>query len=172
MAFIVQDDTGTVTDANAYVEVADFRSYWTDRGVDTASLDDDTVQGRIIEATQYIDFRYQYSGAPLDGRDQTTAFPRSSLYDKYCNEVDGVPREVKQACYEYAYAAGTASLNQTIDASEKSVIKEVDQVDVLNTEREYNGSKSSDTNWNVYQVADQVLLNSGFVVYQWGLGRA
>ena len=55
MAFSVQNDLGTVTDANAYITVAEFHAYWTDRNVDTSAMTDPVVQGRIVEATQYID---------------------------------------------------------------------------------------------------------------------
>lgn len=172
MAFSVQNDTGTVTDANAYITVAEFHAYWADRNVDTSAMTDEQVQGRIVEATQYIDTRYQYAGHKVEGRDQTTEFPRDCLYDRFCNLVEGVPREVKQACAEYAYAAETTALSNTYTASEQGIIKEKDKVDVLETEREYNGAKISASTWNVYQIADNILTNSGFVVQIWGMHRA
>jgi len=172
MAFTLQDDTGTVANANAYISVADFRAYWTDKNVDTASLTDDEVQGNIVEATQFADTRYEYCGTPLNGRDQTTAFPRENLYDNFCNLVEGIPREAKTACAEYAYANETAALSNTFTASEQNVSKEMDKVDVLETEREYNGSKVSASTWNIYQIADNILTGSGFVCTAYGLRRA
>jgi hypothetical protein len=172
MAFSVQNDTGTVTDANAYITVTEYRTYWTDRGVDTSSQDDTVVEGLIVQATQYIDTRYQYNGEKLTGRDQTTEFPRAYLYDGYCNLVEGVPREVKNACAEYAYNGATTPLGNTYTASEQGIKKEFDKVDVLETEREYVGAKVSTSTWNIYQVADNILTNSGFVVTQYGIGRA
>lgn len=172
MAFNVQNDTGTVTDANAYITVQEYRDYWVDKNVDTSGQTDDVVQGLIVEATQYIDQRYEYCGSPLAGRDQTTQFPRNCIYDRFCNPVEGVPREVKQACSEYAYGGSTTSLSNTYTASEQSVKKEKDKVDVLESEVEYNGSKANSSVWNVYQIADNILTNSGFVCQAYGLGRA
>jgi hypothetical protein len=172
MAFNVQNDTGTVTDANAYITVAEFRSYWTDRNTDTSSLDDTTVEGLIVEATQYIDTRFDYNGIKLEGRDQTTEFPRDCLCDSECNEVEGVPREVKHACAEYAYKSNATSLSNTWTASDQGIKREMSKVDVIECEQEYVGAKASSSTWNIYQIADNILTNSGFVYQRLGLGRA
>jgi hypothetical protein len=172
MAFNVQNDEGTVTDANAYITIAEYRAYWTDRNVDTSATLDTAVEGLIVEATQYIDERYEYCSCPLEGRDQTTQFPRYDLYDRFCNQVEGVPREVKAACAEYAYKSTSTSLSNTYSASEQGVKKEHDKVDVLETTREYTGSKGDANVWNVYQIADNILTNSGFVCEVWGSQRA
>lgn len=163
MAFTVQDDTGTVVDANAYITVGEFRTYWSDKGTDTSGIVDTDVEGLIVQSTQYIDNRYTYCGSKLAGRDQTTQFPRECLYDNECNLVEGVPREVKQACAEYALNANTSELGNTYTGSEQNVKREFDKVDVLETEREYTGSKASTYTWNIYQIPDNILINSGFV---------
>ena len=172
MAFNVQNDAGTVTDANAYLSVADFRTYWTNKGIDTTALTDATVQGLIVSATQYIDTRFKYAATPLNGRDQDTEFPRLYLYDNYGNLVEGIPREVKNACAEYAYNGNSTSLSNTFSAEDQNVTKEFDKIDVLETERTYTGSKSSVYQWNIYQIADNILLTSGFVIEAWGAERA
>lgn len=172
MAFTVQDDTGTVVGANAYITVAEFRDYWDDKNVDTSGLVDADVEGLIVESTQYIDARYTYNGVPLTGRDQTTEFPRECLYDKYGALVEGIPREVKTACAEYAWSGSTTDLSNTYDASQKSIKKEKSKVDVLEEEFEYTGSKLSSSSWNIYQIADNILMESGFVSNFVGVMRA
>jgi len=172
MAFNVQNDLGTVSDANAYITVAEYRAYWADRNIDTTSQIDATVQGLIVDATQYIGQRFEYCGQPLEGRDQTTSFPRSYLYDSFCNLVTGVPREVKNACAEYARLSTTTPLSIVVSASDKSIKKESDKVDVLESSKEYAGTKASAGTWGVYQIADNILTSSGFVHLSTGFGRA
>lgn len=172
MAFTLQDDTGTVAGANAYLSIADFRAYWTNKNVVTTALVDAVVQGLIVEATQYIDQRYEYCGVPLDGRDQTTQFPRDCLYDRYGNLVGGIPREVKNAVAEYAYKGYTTALSQTFTSTEQNVIEEMDKVDVIETSRKYAGNKLSASTWNIYQIADTILQKSGFVCQTIGMMRA
>lgn len=163
MALILQDDTGTVAGANAYIDEAYFRAYWLDKNVDVSGLDTTTVEGLIVEATQYIDERFQYFGLPLNGRDQTTAFPRSGICDSNGYEVTGIPREVEQACAEYAYAGSSNPLSAFYSSNEQNIRSEMSKVDVLEERIEYNGSKITMSTWNIYQLADTMLTNSGFV---------
>lgn len=172
MAFTLQDDTGTVSGANAYISVSEYKSYWADRGIDLSAVATADAEAAIVKATQYIDTRFEYYGLPLNGRDQTTQFPRQYLYDSWGNSIDGIPREVKNACAEYAYYDGTVTLSQTITSSEQGVTKKRDKVDVLEEERTYSSSSGSSSTWNIYQIADAILSNSGFVVTQWTVGRA
>jgi hypothetical protein len=172
MAFSVQNDTGTVTDANAYISVNEFKTYWGNKAVDISALTDPEIEGLIVAATQYIDQRYKYKGTPLAGRDQTTEFPRADLYDNYANVVEGVPREVKDACSEYALESNTTDLSNTITATEQGLKREMSKIDVIEEEKEYIGRSVSSSTWNVYQIADNILLNSGFVIQFYGVGRA
>jgi len=113
MAFTVQDDTGLIVDANAYINVAFFDAYFTDLNNETA-IDAEVAdkQAAIIEATQYIDDRFTYKGCPLnsvaDG--QNTQFPRSDLYDGRGDLVEGLPLRLQQATAEYALRALSGAL--------------------------------------------------------------
>ena len=143
MALIVQNDLGTVDNANSYVDGAYYVSYWADRGVAilyTEASDIASVDASLIQATSYIDTSNRYCGDKLNGRDQLTAFPTNPLYDMGDYLVEGVPREIKEAQCEYASIyteQGTLQPNQNINGSVKRV-KEV--TDVIEEEVEYTGS--------------------------------
>jgi hypothetical protein len=110
MALVLQDDTGTIAGANAYVDVAYFKAYHDDRGGDYSAYTDDQIEKAIIRATDYTDTRFRFVGDKLSGRGQTTAWPRSSALDRDDNLITDVPREVKDAVCEYAFRALSAAL--------------------------------------------------------------
>ncbi len=101
MPFLVQNDAGTVDDANAYIDVVYFKAYHADRNnsiVDpTTNLEyaDSQIQGAIVVATDYIDAKPCIVDEPLTDT-QSTQFPRST--------DDGIPDKVKRATAEYALA--------------------------------------------------------------------
>ncbi len=143
MALNIQNDLGTTVDANSYVDGAYYVAYMADRGITIAYTTVEEiaqVDASLIQATSYIDTANSYCGEKLNGRDQTTAFPRSPLYDDGGYSVEGVPREIKEAQCEYAYIyteQGTLQPNQNINGSVKRT-KEV--TDVIEEEVEYTGS--------------------------------
>lgn len=102
---IVQDDTGLVAGANAYITQDFLISYWLDRGVDLTSKDGDLLDAKIVVATTYLDTRFRYRGRKQNARDQATQWPRVSCYDKDRQYVNGVPQEVLWATAEYAKRA-------------------------------------------------------------------
>jgi len=105
MTLIIQDDTGLIAGANSYVSVQEFKDYWTARGVDYTAKTDAEIEAYLIPARSYLDTRYVYAGCKLNGRAQTTEFPRSGLYDCsscYAELVEGIPYEIKDAQCEYA----------------------------------------------------------------------
>lgn len=113
MAFIVQDDTGLIADATAYIDEAFFDAYFTDLNNEAAiDIDGAVKQAAIIEATQYIDDRFDFKGLKLnktaDG--QTTQWPRQMMYDEDGDVVEGLPLRLQQACAEYALRASSSPL--------------------------------------------------------------
>lgn len=162
MGFNVQNDLGTVEEANAYVTVAAFIAYWSDRGEDYSAKTDAEIQALIIKGTEYIDLRYSYNGYRLEGRDQTTAFPRSYLYDSGGYLVAGIPREVVAACCEYAKVSITTELTVNISGTKSSVVESRSKVGPIEKAEKYASGVSSGT-FAVYQTPDQLLNNSGFV---------
>lgn len=112
MTLIVQDNTGSVADANAYITVAEFKAYHDDRGGDySGAADDAAIEAAIIRATDYLDQRFNFVGKKRLGRDQTTAWPRTDAWDRDRYYITDVPKEVKDACAEYALRAIAATLN-------------------------------------------------------------
>lgn len=115
MALTPQNDSGTVVGANAYIDVAFFKSYHDERG-NVYSAADDVLGQKIILATDYLDERFLYAGQKLGGTAQTTEWPRLSAYDQNRLAILGIPTAVKEATAEYALRALTlASLNPDPD---------------------------------------------------------
>jgi hypothetical protein len=133
VAFTVQDDTGTVDGANAYIDADFFNDYHGDRGVDLTELDDSSeaaVQGAIVQATGYMDSRWRYLGWPLED-DQTTEWPRDGVYEQRGNLADPVPLKVQQACAEYALAilrGSSLTVVPALDESGRPVVETVEKV--------------------------------------------
>lgn len=103
MAFLVEDGTGTVAGATAYVVVATVDAYHSDRGNDAWDAEDSEKQVAIIKATDYVDRRW---GSRLKGirllADQPLEFPRSGLRDSRGTLVEGIPTKLENAVAEYA----------------------------------------------------------------------
>lgn len=116
MTLNVQDDTGSVANANAYITVVEFKAYQDDRGGDySGAADDAAIEKAIIRATDYLDQRFNFVGKKRLGRDQTTQWPRTSAWDRDRFYITNVPEEVKEACAEYALRAIAAALNPDPD---------------------------------------------------------
>jgi hypothetical protein len=146
MAFTVQDDTGLIAGANAYIDVAYLEAYWLDRNIDISSQSAEAKQAAIINATDYIDQRYLYNGYKLNGYSQTTEFPRGELYvcvGSTPELIEGIPVEVKDACCEYAYRVIQGTDLQPDANPEGSIKKIKEKVDVLETDIEYCGCGST-----------------------------
>src|SRR5690554_3813411 len=94
-----------MADANAYIEVAFFKSYHDDRGREYSS-DNDLLEQAIIRATDYVDNRWgdRFKGSRLTTT-QALEFPRKSLRDRTNSIVEGIPAKLKQATAEYALRA-------------------------------------------------------------------
>lgn len=159
MAFTVQDDTGLIAGANAYIDVAYLEAYWTDRNVDLSGQSTEAKEAAIIQATSYIDQRYTYKGYKLNGYSQTTEFPREYLYvyqGTSKEPVEGIPREVKDACCEYAKRVIDGTTLQQ-DANPDGSIKKIkEKIDVIETDIEYCGCGSSG-GFIAYPTADNLL---------------
>lgn len=64
---VVQDDDGDVANANAYITLAFFQSYHTNRGNDYSDSSSDEQKAAIIRATDYLDTRFDFRGVRLNG---------------------------------------------------------------------------------------------------------
>ena len=107
MAFTVE--TGArVPNANAYVTVAEFTAFHTDRGTDVSDFTTPDIQAAIVKATDYVDKRFgtRFVGDKHE-RSQSLQWPRLSAWTLQDDFIDGdeIPVELKRAIYEYAKLA-------------------------------------------------------------------
>jgi hypothetical protein len=106
MAFVVEDGTG-ISNANAYITVAYFRAYFTDRGVDLSALTDDQVQAYIVRATDFVEKRFgqRYAGTRKT-LVQSLGMPRTGIIlDGVTISPDAVPAMFQMGIAEYAKRA-------------------------------------------------------------------
>ncbi len=139
MALIVQDDTGLIEDANSYVTLLEYKTYWSTRNIDLTTVDDKQLEADLITAREYADELHDYCGSKLNGRAQTTEFPRVNFYEDDCSTlIEGVPVEMKNAQMEYAKLISVDGI--TLQPNENvggSVKRTKEKVDVLEEEIEY-----------------------------------
>ncbi|MFX0132497.1 MAG: DnaT-like ssDNA-binding protein, partial [Candidatus Hodarchaeota archaeon] len=95
MNFVVEDGTGK-SDATSYASVAQFESYWTDRGTDYTGTATDTKQAWLNLATEFIDFNYKFLGYATEYDTQALQWPRTGLRDKLGNLIsdNSIPTEL------------------------------------------------------------------------------
>jgi hypothetical protein len=141
MALIVQTDDGLTANANSYATVAEFIAYWADRGEDYSTTPTTAqIESYLIKGWEYTDTAFKYNGTRLNGRTQTTQFPRENLYDCEYNLVEGIPYEIKNAQMEYAKRELDGTTLQE-DGNPLGAVKRTrEKVDVIEEEIEYSGS--------------------------------
>ncbi len=165
MTLNVQDSTGLVAEANGYLSVADFTAYHATRGnsIGSPSPSNGDIETAIVRATDYIDQRFNFVGRALEGRRQTTAWPRIGALDRDRNLVSGVPPEVKEACAEYALRALTAALNPDPerDSTGAAIASKSETVGPISESVSYVGGAVF--TMPKYPAADQKLIRSGLV---------
>lgn len=173
MALNVQDNSGTVAGANAYVTVAYFKAYHDARGNDySAASSDQLIEKAIIKATDYLDQRFRFRGQRANSQNtQATAWPRLDAVDDDDNWINGVPEAVKKACCEYALRAIAATLNPdpTSDDYGRSVRRVSKTVGPISKEVEYDNS--SILSLPKYPAADRLLVAAGLLVNGTTLAR-
>ena len=123
MTLTLQDNAGTVAGANAYISVADFKAYHDVRGNSYSAYTDTEIDNAIIQATDYVDVRFNFVGWKLSGRDQTTEWPRAGAIDRQGWRVQDIPEEVKDGVAEYALRSLEVGLmvNPVIDKTGREV---------------------------------------------------
>lgn len=172
MPLIVQDDTGTVSGANSYVSLADFKSYWILRGALFTGLEDAELEAALIVARQYLDTRWDYIGAPLD-KAQTTSWPRSDIKLSDGSSLTVVPQLIKEAQFEYASLATRGPLwpVRLADPTGAIVSKRREKVDKIEEEVEYAQQGLALTAPS-YGYPDTLIRRSGYIRFRKNLLRA
>lgn len=174
MAFLPQNDTGTVDNANSHVTYAAFLAYHLDRGKDYSDTEDypqATVEAALIRATDYQNNKYKYVGWKVSST-QGTQFPRYYIYDPNdpeANYLEVIPEPVKIDCCELAaYMIDNAilTLYGDITANNSDIKTKKSKVDVIEKTIEYFGA----IDYNSLVVGNaQNVLNCGYLVIQSGL---
>lgn len=113
MPLIVENGTG-LTDADAYVTVAEFKDYCDKRGLAYGAATDGEIEQKVRLGTDYVDTINRYKGSRRRP-EQSLQFPRANLYDWGGEEVIGLPLKVKQACAELAFRALSGELYEDLD---------------------------------------------------------
>jgi hypothetical protein len=157
--FDVQDDSGSVAGANAYITVAEFKSYHNARGNDFSAYGGGSIEKAIVKATDYLDQRFTFVGE-MASVAQRTQWPRLSAEDASENLRTGIPFEVKEACAEYALIAAGQELNP-VPTTPSSVKRKREKVGPIEEETEYAGSAFS---LPTYPAADYKLFTSGLAM--------
>ena len=107
MALILEDGTGLAT-ANAYSNYTKFKEYHDARGNDYVD-GLGCIEEAIIRATDYLDMMFNYRGYRI-GTTQGLEFPRAGARYDDGRVIINVPKEIEQACNEYALRGMSASL--------------------------------------------------------------
>lgn len=137
-----EGEVSTVTQidpANAYIDIPYFSLYMTARGLTippAIAADNFSLQQAIVQATDYLDQRYRYTGIKLlqaygsgvaddsvifleswltpfalnslsylapTTSTQTTEWPRQGVTDYSGNTINGIPKQIKEACAQLAW---------------------------------------------------------------------
>lgn len=127
MALVVETGAG-LSNADAFVSVADCTTYCTNQGLTGwgSTRDADLDEAAIRRATTWLSNSFTWKGSKLNGRAQALAWPRTDVEDEEGEDVasDEVPAEIVTACciaasYERANPGGL-SPNVTLHNRVKS----------------------------------------------------
>lgn len=140
MALIVEDGTG-MANAESYISVSDADTYHSNLGNATWATLTTTVKEQLLrKATNYMVQVYRLAWAGIRKNDtQSLDFPRY-LVPKYDNgamysyyDENSVPKEVQDACCEFALKANSATLAPDLERLTKR-----EKVGVLEVEYDNN----------------------------------
>lgn len=164
VTLILQNDSGTVEDANTYVDLDYVTNYNAQRGRDLSEYEAEDVLAAIVEARDFMDNRWDYVGQKSQ-REQDTEFPRENAYDKDDYIVTGIPKSVKKAQSEYTWirlSQGTAlNPTPTRDPSGRNVIQYAESVGPISESKTYaSGGSYQEPD---YPSADSILERTGLV---------
>lgn len=173
MTLIVQNDLGDVIGANSYVDLASYVQYFENLNIDLEVNDDEALEATLIRASRYVDSRFSFRGSKLNGREQSSQWPRDSALDNDGNDITGIPFELKNAVMEYAYKdlSGSLYANVTVDETGNPVKEKSVTVGPITETVKYadpNGVNDF-ANYKPHQVIDGIIrglvrTNSGRVI--------
>lgn len=158
---IVEDGT-IVANANSYMTVAEYKTYWLNRN-ETICDNDPDIEGALVVSTQYLDDNCFKGSIVSDS--QSLSWPRSNAYDKegrlIANTV--IPQALKNALAEYAKRQLVESIAPD-PSNSGDVTYQRDKLGSMETETHYQ--ENSATTAKSFPLADNWLkgltCNGGF----------
>lgn len=158
---IVEDGT-IVANADSYMTVAEFKTYWLGRN-DTVCNDDPSIEASLVISTQYIDDNCFKGSIVSDA--QSLAWPRSKVYDKEGRLIASnvIPQSLKNALAEYAKRQLSESIAPD-PSNSGDVTYQRDKLGSMETETHYQEDSSTTT--KKFPLADNwlkgLICNGGF----------
>lgn len=129
MTIVVEDGTGLST-AETYQTLDQFKAYWTARGITLADdYTDAQLETALRKGFQYINTIARYKAITLT-LGQAGEFPRDGLTDWNGREIEGVPRQVKEAQNELSYKALTEELYTDLERGGRVAAESVGPISV------------------------------------------
>jgi hypothetical protein len=120
--FVVEDGTGLET-ATSYVEIAEFKQYFENKGKSFTEADA-VIQAWLNDASNYADCNNQWSGV-VASEDQGLEIPRTLWYNNRGFDLsETVPTALKNGVSELAYARAGGSATASVydgDVKRKSI---------------------------------------------------
>lgn len=165
--FVVQDEDTPTSTANAYISVAEFQDYHSNRN-NTYSATESQIEVAIIKATDYVDARWTFAGLRYS-EDQSTECPRQEVINEAGYWVSGLPMAFKQAVAEYALLALTQELmpNPTSDESNRKVQSYSKEIGgAISKSVTYIGG--GQYQWPQYPLADKMMRRSELIANRGG----
>jgi hypothetical protein len=154
MALILQNDTGTVTDANSYTDTTFADNYFLLRNNATwAAATVSDKEAAMVRAWQYMDTAFNYDGYKVTDI-QNTEFPRYSIFNDRGTEILGINFKIKNAQCEFALIALSADLTINQVPINTPVVKsKMSKADVLQESVTYDTEQGQQTRF-YYPQAD------------------
>jgi hypothetical protein len=157
----VQNEAGTVANANSYVTVDEFKAYHDMRGnaYTADNTEGDTeIEQALVRAFDYMERTYRslFIGTKLTNTEaQTTEWPREDAVGRDGVEYEGIPRILKEAQSEYALRALSGDLLADTRASGQQVLSARSvSVEGISKSETYSGSRTQEPS---YPLADLLL---------------
>jgi len=134
---IIEDGTGKI-DSNTYNDLAAFKLYFDNIGVDVSTLTDPTIEAALFETgTTLLEIMFNYKGCiSYPDTPQALSFPRTGLVDRRGLVVaeDAVPPELLAAQNELARSVAINDRLAYSDAPDNTGAVKKEKLDVLMTE--------------------------------------
>jgi hypothetical protein len=132
MTLSVQNSTGTVSGANAYITLAAFKAYHDARGNAYSTFTDPQIAAAIVRATDFLDTRFTYRGTK-----QPHGVPAGGTLTAAGQFSDGETVTIGDAVYTFRAVPSLANdirIGGSLDASLANIAKAIDGTGAAGTD--------------------------------------